>query len=89
MAIFPTDLSKDLPGAIGCLFKGPDAKPGNVGTIVYFTSPSGDCKNELEKAKEMGAEILMDKFEIPDNQGYMILVKDSEGNRIAIHSRKQ
>ncbi len=85
MAVFPADFTKDLPGAGGCLYKGKDAKPGN-GTIVYFTSPSANCANELETAKEMGAEILMDRYEIPEGHGFMILLRDSEGNKIAVHS---
>lgn len=86
MAMFPADFTKDLPGAGGCLYKGPETKPG-PGTIVYFTSPSGDCANEETKAKEMGA-LLEEKYEIPEGHGFMILVRDSEGNRIAIHSNK-
>jgi hypothetical protein len=87
MAIFPADFTKDLPGAGGCLFKGKFTQPG-PGPIVYFTSPSGDCTNDLVTAKELGAEILMERYEIPEGHGFMILLKDTEGNAIAVHSNK-
>ena len=87
MAIFPADFTKDLPGAGGCLFQGKESIPGD-GTVVYFTSPSGDCANELVTAKEMGADIRMDKYEIPEGHGFMFMLRDSEGNRIAVHSNK-
>ena len=87
MAIFPADFTKDLPGAGGCLFKGTNTKIGE-GTIVYFSSPTADCANELATAKKMGAEILMERFEIPEGHGFMIMLKDTEGNRFAIHSNK-
>jgi predicted enzyme related to lactoylglutathione lyase len=87
MAIFPADFTKDLPGAGGCLFKGKDTKPG-AGTTVYFTSPSGDCANELVTAKEMNATVIMEKYEIPQGHGFMIMLTDSEGNNIAIHSNQ-
>lgn len=88
MATFPFDLEKDLPGSSGALFLDKYRKPSKDGTLVYFTSPSGDCSNELVKAEEMGATIVMKKMEIPEGHGFMIMVEDSEGNHIAIHSRK-
>lgn len=87
MAMFPIDMEKDLPGSGGMLYKGVNAKPGDSGTIVFFTSFSGNCEYELDKVKELGTEILMEKTEIPGGFGFMILVKDSEGNKIAVHSR--
>ncbi len=88
IAMFPADFEKDPPGAAGCLYKGKDAIPGSSGTIVYFTSPSGDCANELKKAHELGAKVIMEKTEIPDGHGFFTLIQDSEGNRIAIHSQQ-
>ena len=88
MAIFPADFEKDLPGAGGCLFKGPETQPSEAGTIVYFSSPSGNVANDEKKAKDMGAQILMERYQIPEGHGFMIMLKDSEGNRIAVHSRE-
>lgn len=43
-------------------------------------------QNELEKAKEIGAKILTEKTRIPEDHGFFILLFDSEGNKIAVHS---
>ena len=86
IAIFPTDFEKFLPGSAGALYKGKDAKPGDTGPILFFTSPSGDCQNELDKAQKMGAEILTQKTEIPEGHGFFVILFDSEGNKIAVHS---
>ncbi len=88
MAMFPADFEKDLPGAAGALFLDTQRKPSSDGTLVYFTSPSGDCANEQKKAQELGAKIITEKYEIPEGHGFMILIEDSEGNTIAIHSRE-
>ena len=86
MAVFPTDFENSLPGSAGALYKGKDAKPGDAGPILFFTSPSGDCQNELDKAKEIEAKILTEKTKIPEDHGFFIILFDSEGNKIAVHS---
>ena len=88
MATFPFEMDKDYPGAPGALFQDKHRGPSKDGSLVYFTSPSGDCINEQNKAKEMGAKVILEKFEIPEGHGFMIMVEDSEGNHIAIHSLK-
>lgn len=88
MAIFPANFEKDLPGAAGALFQDKHRKPSSDGTLVYFSSLSGNCANEQAKAQEMGAKVIMEKYEIPEGHGFMIMIEDSEGNNIAIHSMK-
>ena len=44
--------------------------------------------NELSKVESAGGKVLMEKKLISEDIGYMGLFIDSEGNRIAIHSRK-
>ena len=56
--------------------------------LIYFTSPSGDLSNELTKVESAGGKVLMPKKLITDDIGYMALCIDTEGNRIALHSRK-
>jgi len=51
-----------------------------------FTTPSGDCQNELNTAMEIGANILTEKTKIPEDHGFFIILNDSEGNKIAVHS---
>lgn len=61
--------------------------PGAPGSLVYFTSHSGDLKNELEKVEPAGGKVLVPKTLIKEDIGYMAVCEDTEGNRIALHSR--
>ena len=62
--------------------------PSMDGTLVYFTCMSGDLSNELAKVESAGGKVLMPKKLITEEIGYMALCVDTEGNRIALHSRK-
>jgi len=86
MAWFPF---ADVPGSPGSLVYHKDFyKPSSDGVLIYFTSQSGDLKNELAKVEKAGGKVIMQKKLISDDVGYMGLFIDSEGNRIAVHSRK-
>ena len=86
MALFPF---ADVAGTPGSLVKHHEFyKPSADGTLIYFTSPSGDLGNELAKVESAGGKVLMKKKFITEDTGYMGLFIDSEGNRIALHSRK-
>jgi uncharacterized protein len=61
-------------------------KPSGEGTIVYFTAHSGDLQNELSRVETAGGKILVQKRMIAEGFGYMAVVNDTEGNRIALHS---
>jgi uncharacterized protein len=76
-------------GANGSLVHHPEYyKPSTEGTLIYFTAFSGDLSNELAKAELAGGKVLMPKTQISEEIGFMALLLDSEGNRIALHSRK-
>lgn len=86
MAWFP---AVEGSGAMGSLvYHKKFYKPSMNGTLVYFTAHSGDLANELAKIESAGGKILQPKTLITDDIGYMALFIDSEGNRIALHSRK-
>ena len=57
------------------------------GPLLYFTAFSGDLSVELERVVEAGGKILSPKKQISPDHGYMGLFLDSEGNRVALHSR--
>lgn len=86
MAIFP-----QIPGGKGTagslVHHVEHYKPSAEGTVIYFTSPSGDVKNELEKVVKAGGKMIRPKTQISEELGYMGIFLDSEGNRIAVHSR--
>ncbi len=66
----------------------PAYRPSSDGALVYFTAFSGDVANELSKVEGAGGKVLQAKKLISEEHGYMALFLDTEGNRIALHSRK-
>ncbi|HXH20379.1 MAG TPA: hypothetical protein VNJ07_14985 [Chitinophagales bacterium] len=58
------------------------------GVLIYFTAHSGDLANELSRVEQGGGKVVVPKTLIAKDIGYMALFLDTEGNRIAIHSRK-
>ncbi|MHC2992030.1 glyoxalase [Pontibacter sp. HJ8] len=87
MAWFPW--SDTGMGASGSLVKHETLyKPSADGTIVYFSSPSGDLSQELAKVETAGGKVLQPKTLITEEIGYMALILDTEGNRVALHSRQ-
>lgn len=84
MAWFP--FTEGGEGASGSLIKNEAYAPSeNKGVLVYFSSD--DVNNELDKVEEAGGKIVKQKTQISPDIGYMAIFIDSEGNRIALHSR--
>jgi len=86
MGWFPADHGK--PGAAGSLIQNKDwYKPSETdGVMVYFNSL--DVQNELGRIESNGGKIIQPKTQIRPDIGYMAVFLDSEGNRIALHSRQ-
>ena len=59
-----------------------------MGGLVYFTAHSGDLDNELSRVEAAGGRVLQKKTLITEEHGYMAVLLDSVGNRIALHSHK-
>ena len=87
MALFP--MNPEGMGSMGSLVCNEKVyRPSQDGTLVYFTSFSGDLSNELKRVENAGGKIIVPKKQINEEHGFMALFLDTEGNRIAIHSRK-
>jgi predicted enzyme related to lactoylglutathione lyase len=54
--------------------------------VTYFDVPS--VAEHVARAKELGAEVLMDKMEVPGH-GYFAQLKDPEGNVFALWESAQ
>ena len=84
MASFPY-----APGsgkASGALVQGGQQLPGENGVLIYLNAnPSMD--GILEKINPMGGTILMPKTQITPELGYMAFFKDTEGNKLGLHSQ--
>jgi len=85
MGWFP--FAEDKPGASGSLIQHDAYGPSeSKGVLIYFISE--DVNNELQRVEAAGGKIVQPKTQISPDVGYMGLFIDSEGNRIALHSRK-
>jgi predicted enzyme related to lactoylglutathione lyase len=84
MLAFP--MKHAVPGCPGALVKMPggDRPKGNA-VIIYFTCE--DCAVEGTRATQNGGKIFKEKFSI-GQYGFIVLVHDTEGNMIGLHSRR-
>ena len=87
MAFFPM-VEKGMGSGGGLVSSGTNYKPSGDGILIYLTAFSGDVSIELERAVKAGGKALMPRTQISEDIGYMALFLDTEGNRIALHSRK-
>jgi predicted enzyme related to lactoylglutathione lyase len=83
MAWFPN--KPDAPGATGTLIKQESYIPSQEGPLVYLHSM--DVQQELDRVESAGGKIYQPKTQISPEHGYMGVFIDSEGNRVALHSR--
>lgn len=61
--------------------------PSVSGSLVYLNGDP-DLQVILDRVKKAGGEILLPKSLISEHWGFMALLLDSEGNRVALHSKK-
>jgi predicted enzyme related to lactoylglutathione lyase len=83
MAWFP--MQQDATGATGSLVQGESYEPSQTGVLIYFSTPDIDAA--LGRATDVGGEMLVPKTSIGE-YGFVAYLKDSEGNRIGLHSRR-
>jgi len=87
MAWFPHEA--EGYGSGGALVFYPQGYKTSVdGVLIYLTASSGNLANELSKVENAGGKILQDKTRISEEHGFMAILIDSEGNRVALHSRE-
>lgn len=84
MAWFPADYSEY--GAGGSLVLSEHYTPGTVGILVYFQCE--DVDKTLALIADAGGKVIFEKKLIAPDIGYMGAAIDSEGNRIAFHSKQ-
>ena len=83
MGWFP--FAENKPGASGSLVQHESYNPSAThGSVVYFSCK--DVNTELSRVAAAGGTVLQDKTEIGGGHGFMGLIQDTEGNRIALHS---
>ena len=84
MRMFPTE---DPNGAGGALIHHADFyKPSSTDGPLIYLNANPDVQNALDKVEKEGGKILVPKTQISPEYGYMAVIIDTEGNRIAFHS---
>ena len=82
MAFFPTE--KGIGGAI---VAGPGSIPSDSGPLIYLNAGK-DLNQILNRIEAAGGRIIMPKTMINEESGYFAIFIDSEGNKLALHSKK-
>jgi predicted enzyme related to lactoylglutathione lyase len=81
MAMFPMD--GGVNGALVCM---PSFyTPSHHGPLIYLNA-NPDVQLALNKVPAAGGKVLVPKTMITEEYGYMAVMEDTEGNRIALHN---
>lgn len=83
MRMFPVPDHSFISGA---LTYAPDFyEPQANGTLVYLNA-NPDVQLVLDRVEAAGGNIIVPKTEISPDIGFMAVIHDTEGNRVAFHS---
>ncbi|MDP9230295.1 MAG: VOC family protein [Bacteroidota bacterium] len=87
MRMFPLE---DMMGVGGAICQNADFyKPSATDGPLIYLNANPDVQNVLDKVEEAGGKIMVPKTQISPEYGYMAVLIDTEGNRIALHSIPQ
>jgi predicted enzyme related to lactoylglutathione lyase len=60
--------------------------PSHQGVLIYLNGGS-DLSEMLDRVEPAGGKVLKPKSMVSADFGYMAVFEDSEGNRVALHSK--
>lgn len=84
MGWFPYE--EGVKGISGSLVKHEMYSPSDfAGPLIYFSCR--DVSVEVARVEKAGGAVMRPKTEVGGGFGFMALIKDTEGNRIGLHSR--
>lgn len=85
MRMFPLDdMMTDVGGAL--VDSGGFHKVSATDGPLIYLNANPDVQNVLDKVEAAGGKITVPKTQISPEYGYMAVIEDTEGNRIALHS---
>lgn len=84
MRMFPTTDPNGVGGAI--VDSGGFHKPSATDGPLIYLNANPDVQRVLDQVEKAGGKILVPKTEISPEYGFMAVIHDTEGNRIALHS---
>lgn len=73
-------------GVGGAICYGENYKPSANGAVIYLNG-GDDLQIPLTKVEKAGGRVLMPKTKISDEIGWMAFFFDTEGNKLAFHSK--
>lgn len=88
MRMFPLDDMMTQVGGALVHSDGFHIPSATDGPLIYLNA-NPDVQNVLDKVAGAGGSIMVPKTEISPEYGFMAVIKDTEGNRIALHSVPQ
>lgn len=88
MRMFP--IENQMSGIGGALCHNKDFyRPSSTDGPLIYLNGNPDVQNVLDRVETAGGKILVPKTQISPEYGYMAVIIDTEGNRIALHSVPQ
>ncbi len=81
MAFFPAN-----GGLGGAVVSGPGSIPNENGPLVYLNGGK-DLNVILNRVEEAGGRVILPKTVISNDFGYFAIFLDTEGNKLALHSK--
>jgi predicted enzyme related to lactoylglutathione lyase len=88
MRMFP--IENQMSGIGGALCYNKDFyRPSSTDGPLIYLNGNPDVQNVLDKVEAAGGKVLVPKTQISPEYGYMAVIIDTEGNRIALHSVPQ
>lgn len=83
MRMFPV---QDQTSVGGCLCFSDSHIPSETDGPLVYLNANPDLQDVLDRVERAGGKIMVPKTQISPEYGYMAVMIDTEGNRIAFHS---
>lgn len=74
-------------GVSGAIVKADGYEPSMDGALIYLAAGE-DLSGVMNKIESAGGKVLQPKTKVTDEIGYIAIFKDTEGNKVALHSPK-
>lgn len=83
--MFPVDDSEGVGGAL--IESEGNYNPSLTDGPLVYLNGNPDLQHILNRVENAGGKIMVPKTQISPEYGFMAIIQDTEGNRIAFHSR--
>lgn len=87
MRMFPVNDAMAVGGSL--VDSGGFHKPSATDGLLIYLNANPDVQQVLDKVEAAGGKIIVPKTQISPEFGYMAVINDTEGNRVAFHSMPQ